>query len=369
MASKIGVGIIGASADRGWARAAHFPALHGLSDFEIRALSTTSRETAERSARAFGVPLAFDNYHELLARPEIDLAVVAVNVTKHHEIASAALGARKMVYCEWPLGRDLNEARQLAAVARQSGVRTVIGLQGSFAPTVRYLRDLVAEGYVGELLGSSIKGCGPDDVWAGVLEPPFEFHADIANGATMLSIPAGHALEMLAYALGDFVHVSATLLARRGEALRVRDGARVPLTAYDEVAVTGELENGALASLHYHGGVSAGPDFVWEINGTEGNLLVTAEHGYANISPLEIHGGRGKDKSAPLSIPAHYRLAPADMADVAVNVASLYSQFARDIREETTVAPDFDRALRRHIVLNAIETANATGARQFVGVS
>ena len=119
MSKKIGVGIIGASADRGWARVAHLPALQSLGAYEIRAVSTTRRETAERSARELGIDLFFDNHRDLLARPEVDLAVVAVNVTFHRQVATAAIEAAKMVFCEWPLGRNLLEAQEIASLARK----------------------------------------------------------------------------------------------------------------------------------------------------------------------------------------------------------------------------------------------------------
>ena len=64
---KIRVGIIGASPDRGWASEAHIPALKSLSDdFEITALSTSRRESAEAASKLFGVPAAFDDHRELV---------------------------------------------------------------------------------------------------------------------------------------------------------------------------------------------------------------------------------------------------------------------------------------------------------------
>ena len=216
MATTIGVGIVGASSHRGWARAAHVPALRTLPDYEIRAVSTTRRDTAEQSAREIGAPLAFDSHQALIARPEIDLVVVAVNVTHHDEIVRAALSAGKMVYCEWPLARNLAEAEGLAALARKQGVKTVVGLQGRVAPAVLYLRDLVAAGHIGRLLGTHVAGTGPDDLWMGVLAPEYEITADPSTGNTLLAIPNGHALEMLTFALGEFANVSSTLIAARG---------------------------------------------------------------------------------------------------------------------------------------------------------
>src|SRR5437773_8118486 len=129
---RIRVGIIGADPDRGWAKQAHIPALKSLSDdFEITALSTTRRESADAASKLFGVPLAFDNHSELVNNPNVDVVAVTVKVPHHLELATAALDAGKAVYCEWPLGNGLREAEILAALAQKKGVLAVDRSAGS----------------------------------------------------------------------------------------------------------------------------------------------------------------------------------------------------------------------------------------------
>ena len=53
-------------------------------------------------------------------------------------------------------------------------------------------------------------------------------------------------------------------------------GESKPMNADDQVCVTGLLEGGAALSIHYRGGHSRGTNLFWEINGTEGDLQVTA---------------------------------------------------------------------------------------------
>src|SRR5947209_20501990 len=95
---RIRVGIIGANPDRGWAGQVHIPALRSLSDdFEITALSTSRRESAEAAGKLFGVPAAFDNHQELVSSPDVDVVAVTVKVPYHLELATAALEAGKAV--------------------------------------------------------------------------------------------------------------------------------------------------------------------------------------------------------------------------------------------------------------------------------
>src|SRR5438132_8006906 len=149
-AKRIRVGIIGANPDRGWAAQAHIPALKSLSDdFEITALSTSRRESADAAAQLFDVPVAFDNHEELVNSPNVDVVAVTVRVPYHLELATAALEAGKAVYCEWPLGNGLAEAETLAVLAKTRGVLAVAGLQARSAPPVAYVHDLIRQGYVG----------------------------------------------------------------------------------------------------------------------------------------------------------------------------------------------------------------------------
>src|SRR5438093_5659804 len=134
--STLGVGIIGVSPIRGWASTAHIPALRALPKYEIRALSAHNAESARAIGEAFGVSAVFSDHEQLVSQPDIDMIVVTVKVPHHRELVSAALAAGRAVYCEWPLGRDLEEARAMAALAAEQGVRTAIGLQARQAPAI-----------------------------------------------------------------------------------------------------------------------------------------------------------------------------------------------------------------------------------------
>jgi predicted dehydrogenase len=213
-AKRIRVGIIGANPDRGWAAQAHIPALKSLpDDFEITALSTTRRESADAARKLFGVPAAFDNHLELVNSPNVDVVAVTVKVPHHLELATAALAAGKAVYCEWPLGNGLKEAETLAALARKKGVLAVAGLQARSAPAVAYVRDLIKQGYIGELLSTTLVGSGMG--WGPTVEPFNVYLNDKKNGATMLSIALGHAADALCHCLGEVGELSATMTMRR----------------------------------------------------------------------------------------------------------------------------------------------------------
>jgi predicted dehydrogenase len=134
----------------------------------------------------------------------------------------------------------------------------------------------------------------------------------------------------------------------------------------DQVLVTGLLEDGAALSIHYRGGVSRGTNLLWEINGTEGDLQLTAAGGHAQIFEMTVQGGKdGQSSLEVLPVPKEYRWSPPQ--GPSTNVAQAYALFARDYREGTHLCPTFDDAVTRHRMLDAIETAAATGQRQMLG--
>lgn len=362
--APIGVGVIGASPrNPGWAMIAHIPAIQALPAFALRAVATSSPESAAAAELALSTP-AFDNPQALIERPDVDLVVVAVKVADHQALTRAALAAGKMVFTEWPLGVDLTQAEDLDAQARRAGVRTFVGLQARFAPQVRYARDLVASGALGRVLSTSLVGSGM--IWGDAIPPNFAYTLDRDAGAGVGPVALLHALEAVTFVLGDFQDVEATSGVRRPQ-VRVGDSAQiVAATSPDHIALSGTLADGVLASVLYRGGAVRGPNLRWEINGTDGDLVISAEFGNFQVADLTIEGAWGSaPRMTPLELPPSYQ-AGAGGADggFGANTLRAYEAIAHDLATGQSTVPDFAYAVRRHRLLAAIERAALVGARQ-----
>ena len=362
--STLGVGIIGVNPAWGWAATAHIPALRALPSYEVRALSATSAEAADAAGEAFGVTAVFADHEQLVSRPDIDLVVVTVKVPHHRELVTSALAAGKAVYCEWPLGRDLDDARAMAALAAERGVRTVVGLQARQAPAIEFVQELLRDGYVGEVLSTTMVGTSiPGDV----VVKPNAYMLDKANGANVLTVAVGHSIDTLNFVLGEFADLSAVSDLRRPMIAIEGTGERITKTAPDQIAVIGTLTSGAIASVHVREAVAGGTGFLWEINGTDGTLRITADAAYPEIFPLTVAGARGPQEPAELAIPAALTRKWPALASLegapAYNVGRAYAAFAEDIDHGTRTVPDFADAVRRHEVIAAIERSAASGER------
>jgi predicted dehydrogenase len=360
MTDKIRVGIVGATVTQGgsgWGANAHVPALKALPEYELKAVCTSHEDTAKASAAAFGAKRAFHRFGDMAADPDVDLIVVCVRVPGHRDLVMAGLQAGKAVLCEWPLGANLAEAEEMAGLANQRSVKTVVGLQARSDPTILYAADLVKEGYIGEVLTANLSTVGqaqlqrgPGRIWQGVR----------ANGANTLTIAGGHAIDALCAVLGEFAEVSARVSTRIPEWLTL-DGKPVPVDAPDSINVVGRMVSGAEVTVNVAAVPSNPGGNRMEIYGREGALVIRAD-GSLNIGPSQALAGKGKEPMASMPVPAKYKLAPEGTpGGPPYNVAQAYARLADALRADRSFDVDFNLAVQRHKLIDAIERSSATG--------
>lgn len=363
MEKKIRVGIVGVNSERGWASLAHVPALNSLEDFEVSAISNLRDGVAERTAKLLGIPHYFNDNSALIESPDIDLVAITVRVPQHRELVLQAINAGKSVYCEWPLGNGLDEAVELAELAREKGVFGAVGLQSRAIPAINFIKDLIADGYIGDILSTSLIGSGI--IFGEYTLEAYAYAADKSNGAGMIYSSFGNAVDALCYCLGEFSKLSAIATNRRKTTTIVESGQVIPMTAYDQIAVHGVLDKGIIASIHYRGGMFKGTNFHWEINGTRGDFIIKADGGNPAAFPVTIMASQGDGELLLLPVPDKYidnNLAllsiPAQM------VAHNYARVASDLRSGTHTSVSFDEAVVRHKMIDAIERSSKSGATQ-----
>ncbi|HEY2332831.1 MAG TPA: Gfo/Idh/MocA family oxidoreductase [Acidimicrobiales bacterium] len=371
MPEPIRVGIVGANPIRGWALGSHLPPLQALPGFELVAVATRHQESAAETAGRFGVAHAFGDPAELIAHPDVDLVTISVKVPHHHALTRAAIEAGKHVFCEWPLGANTGEAVDLLDLATERGVRHVIGLQGRRSPMVNYVKHLVADGYVGELVYAllSIEGAGR----GGEIGADREWTTDDANGVGMLKIIGGHSLDVLRYIVGDLTEVQADVAVRYPEVTVIETGARIPVTSPDVVLAHGRLSGGAFVSVAIQGGLPKGFGARLEIHGTDGVLVIASGAGALHVSDvgLRLSGASGEAKVEPMTVPDRYQTVPDGVPDTAArNVAGLYLTLATAIErgdDPALLEPSFGTAVELHRVLDEITAASRSGGRRSLG--
>jgi predicted dehydrogenase len=357
---RIRLGIIGANPTVGWGPRAHLPAAAASPDVELTAVCTTRQESATASARKYGAKMAFHDYRDMLACPDIDAVAVVLRVPSHYEPTRAALEAGKHVFTEWPLGKDTAEAEALTTLAQQKGLQTCVGLQARAAPAVLYMKELIDTGYVGDVLS-----CHMSLLRDGVLQRTSDrtWQRDDTLGATTLTIAAGHAIDAMRFIVGDFRQVAAVVTTQVPQWLEVDTQRLVDVTAPDNILVSGQLANGAVASVHVASLPWAGTGYRLEIYGREGTLVATADES-PQLGTVQLQGTRANGKLEPLDIPSRYRYVPEDMPKGApYNVGQLYALFARAIRsgEVSPSKATFATAVDLHRLIDAMRESSVQG--------
>lgn len=361
MAKRIRLGFVGANVNSHWASQSHFPAVMKHPDVEMTAVCTTRPETAEAAKIHFGAKLAFSDYRQMVASPEIDAVAVVVRVPSHYGPTMAAIQAGKPVYTEWPLGRTTAEAEEMTNLARSKGVLAACGLQSRVSPALLYMKELIESGYVGRVLA-----CNVSTARDGPLQRPTSrsWQRDFTLGANTLTIANGHSIDALRFVVGNFASVASLVNTQVKQWYEPDTKQTVDVTSPDNILVSGTLKSGAVASVHTTAAPWAGHGFRMEIYGTEGTLTATGNISSQRGEMLRIRGAQKSQELKDLPLPDKYNFVPADFPKGdPYNVGQMYAPFAQAIRTGKAPAtlPLFDTAVDLHRFTDTIKQASDTG--------
>jgi predicted dehydrogenase len=265
--ATVRVGIIGT----GFGVSAQVPGFRRAEGAEVVALCSGRRERAEAAAREHGIPLAFDDYREMLARAGLDLVSVVSPVYLHHPMTLAALEAGCHVLCEKPTAMDAGEARAMLDAAEAAGVVHMLDHELRFNPTRRRIRELLSEGYVGAVRYvqlRNVSGMRADPA------RPFSWWSERARGGGALGAAASHQVDLLRWWLGEIVEVSGQLETFVRSRPDPDTGEARAVDADDQYALMARFAGGAYAHVFtsyvaHHGGFNS-----VEIHGEQGSLVL-----------------------------------------------------------------------------------------------
>ena len=360
MADRIRLGIIGASPTVGWACRSHLPAIAASPEYELTGVCTTRMETAEESKKQYGARLAFDDYQDMLAHPEIDAVAVVLRVPAHYQITKDAINAGKHVFTEWPLGRTIEEAIELAELAKTKGVKAIVGLQSRAAPAILHMKELVADGYVGE-----ITSCSMRLIRGGVLERTSgrTWQRDNELGAHTLTIAAGHSIDALRFVAGEFTEVTSIVSTQIDKWYETDTDKMLDVTSPDNILVSGRLANGAVVSAHIASNPFAGSGYTMEIYGRKGTLAATSEDS-PQLGAVYLQGAQGTDDLQDIAIPDKHTNVLEGMPDgPPQNVGQMYYQFSEAIQGNAADFPTFDTAVDLHRLIDNIRLSSDEGRK------
>ncbi|KAK1141163.1 hypothetical protein N8T08_009330 [Aspergillus melleus] len=365
--TPIRVGLIGLSPGGGWAPVAHLPYLQHSPKYKITAICNTSIDSGNKAISQYNLPpstKAYDSVESMCDSDTVDLVVCIVVVFSHYELIKPAIERGKDVFVEWPLCGTSEQSQELAQLAKEKGVRTIIGLQGRVGHVHSTLQAVLESGRIGRVLASHIVGSSTTPETGNRLDKRFRYfkerHAEGTKGQVTLTIYMGHTMDFVASLLGQPKTVSAQLRTT-WPYVDILDGGEVietgvKKTADDYASLHGVTDKDVQYTYVLRGGdaFQEGDGLVWDIIGEKGQIRVTGATIMFNIG-AENYKIQVKDYATGKieTVPMHEKL-PLPL--LAQNVGMVYERFA-----DGEFVPTFEDAVRRHEFLDAVFASNEGG--------
>lgn len=147
MQNKIRWGIVGT----GFIAHLFAEGLSVLEDAELIAVSSRSKESAERFGDEFQVPHRHVGTQAIASDGAVDVVYVATPHPMHKEVTLACLDAGQAVLCEKPFAMNAGEARQMVSRAREKGVFLMEAMWTRFFPAMVRIRELLEAKAIGDI--------------------------------------------------------------------------------------------------------------------------------------------------------------------------------------------------------------------------
>jgi predicted dehydrogenase len=329
--------------------------------FDVVALvGRDEKRTAERAARV-GVASPMTSLTEALARPDVDVVVIATPPATHGRLALEAIAAGKHVVCEKPFTRDADEARQLQRAAEKAGVVNLLGTEFRWGTPQALAARAIAEGVIGSpRLATFILQmpmlAGPD------AEVP-DWFSDAGQSGGWLGAYAPHVIDQVRFTLGEIEGVSGALPHTSG-----RDW-----TAEDAFSVRFRTTSGVDGFMQSSPVDLGDPIYLTRIVGTGGSLWFDG----LGVKVADASGTRTLPVPDDLVLPQHQSSGPAASGTAydrmvsngsEIGPATRMYQTLRDLIAGEPLPSDprpatFADGVANMVVIDAIRESAADGGR------
>jgi myo-inositol 2-dehydrogenase / D-chiro-inositol 1-dehydrogenase len=254
---------------------------HQAPGARLAVIADVNLERAAECAEDFGVGAAGGDWRAVVEHPEVDAVVICSPTDTHPEMITAAAKAGKHIFCEKPIGSNLEEIDAALAAVKQARVQLMMGFNRRFDANFARIRQAVVQGEVGEVHMLHIISRDP-------APPPIDY-VKVSGGLFMdMTI---HDFDMVRFLTGSEVTEVYTAAAVRvdpaiGEAGDV-----------DTAVITLKLANGVIATIDNSRKAVYGYDQRVEAFGSGGAIAVA--NNYPNTATLST--GESVHRDLPLN--------------------------------------------------------------------
>ncbi|HEY1420727.1 MAG TPA: Gfo/Idh/MocA family oxidoreductase [Candidatus Dormibacteraeota bacterium] len=249
---------------------------------KLRVLSGRDKEKVARAAGAYGFESWTQDWHELVARPDIDIVDICTPPGTHAEIAAAAAAAGKAVICEKPLAVTYRQAAEAVDAVQRARVLSAVDFNYRKLPAVSLMKRMVDEGAIGAVRLVRATWLSDEFVDPSI---PFDWRFDRTMGGSTIADLGSHLIDMAVWMAGSIAEVAA-----QSETF-VRERSRRQVSVDDASSTLARFESGARGVFEMARTAVRRPcDFSIELNGDRGTLVFD----YARLNELRF--GQGSDE-------------------------------------------------------------------------
>ncbi|HOL22607.1 MAG TPA: Gfo/Idh/MocA family oxidoreductase [bacterium] len=339
----------------------------------MKVLCGRAEEPLRIAAERYGWAEYETDWRRVVKRKDIDIVDITTPPNAHKDIAIAAAGEGKVVFCEKPLAATLKDACEMFEAVEKYGVKHAICFNYRKLPAIGLAKKLISEGKLGEIY--HIRAVYLQD-W--ILAPDFplvwRLEKKVAGSGAHGDLNA-HLIDMARYLVGEFEEVigmSETFIKERpllketgtletGLKDKEKTEKKGKVTVDDATLFLARFENGALGSFEatrFAAGRKNGQRF--EINGSKGSIVFNLERlneleFYSTEEPEYAQGFKTiitTDQSHPYAAnwwPAGHIIGYGE------SFVNMVADLLTSVAKGKNPSPDFYDGLRCQEVLDAVE--------------
>lgn len=363
---KIRVGMIGTK----FMGKAHSNAFRGMPFFfdsdtvpVMQAIAGRDEETTKQAADKMGWASYETDWRRLIERDDIDLIDICTSNDRHAEMAIAAAQAGKHILCEKPLALNAQQTAQMLEAVRKSGVVHMICHNYRFVPAIRYAKQLIDDGVLGQIY--HFRGAYLQD-W--IMDPQFPLVwrlSKAASGSGTHGDIMAHSIDLARYLVGEIAEVSGMMdtfikqrpIAGDSDSGEIRLG---EVDVDDAAAFLARFANGVFGvfeATRFAKGHRNSHSF--EINGSKGSLRWSMD----NMNDLELfleNDARGMQGFRTIGCTEHVHPHSGAFWPAGHPIGyehtfiSLVYEMMQGISANRCPAPNFEDGHRNQLVLDAV---------------